>query len=141
MCQQEPVYLAYNDNIAIILETLSLLGFVMALFMGIFLILNRDHPIVKGTSLTFCLLILSGVLLGLMSVWVLAGRPTEAKCTLFVFIEVSMTCSEGLPGLASLLLVTVLTYHAQYCVYEVLTPAHIGSLVFHGCAKHCRVVP
>jgi hypothetical protein len=88
VCQQIPVYLDYGDGVSILLQSLAVAALVVALGVGIFLYFNRDHPIVKGTSLTFCLLILLGVILGLTPVWILIGEPTPVRCTAFAFIEV-----------------------------------------------------
>ncbi|EDQ89952.1 uncharacterized protein MONBRDRAFT_24906 [Monosiga brevicollis MX1] len=86
-CKQIPVYLDYDDGVAILLEVMSALGQAMAVACGLYLIRHRAHPIVRGTSLTFCLLILFGILIGLSAVWALIGEPSRSKCTLFHFME------------------------------------------------------
>lgn len=63
------------------------LAFVVAIAVAILMIKHQNHPIVKGTSLSFCLFILLGVILGLVNIAILFGKPTMAKCTTRAFIS------------------------------------------------------
>ena len=97
VCQLIPVFLDYGDGVSILLRSLATAALVVALAVGLFLYCHRTHPIVKGTSLTFCLFILSGVILGLTPVWILIGKPTPVRCTIFAFIEVRPPCQLSSP--------------------------------------------
>jgi hypothetical protein len=77
----------YEDGIAILLLTMTGLAIVVTLSVAIFIIVKRQHPIVKGSSLAFCLLVLFGILLGLCATFVLIGRPTSGRCTLYFWIN------------------------------------------------------
>jgi hypothetical protein len=86
-CQQVPVYLDYGDSVAVFLQTIAVLGLAATVATAIFIYVYRGNPIIRGTSLTFCMLILVGILLGFSTVWVRIGEPSEARCTLFTFME------------------------------------------------------
>ncbi len=54
-----------------------------AVAMAVTLIVEREHPVVKGTSLHFSCLILLGIPLGLFGVLVVFSKPTMGKCLLY----------------------------------------------------------
>lgn len=86
-CKLPPIYLNYNDSVAILLVTFNGLALATTIFVAIFLVCHRSHPVVKGASLVFCLQILLGIIIGLSTIFVLIGKLTAIRCTLYAWLN------------------------------------------------------
>ena len=86
-CRRQPDYLDFGQAVSVFFVVVAVILIVITLGIAGYITYHREHPIVKGTSLVFNLLILLGCLTGFISMFMLLGQPTTSTCTAFSYLN------------------------------------------------------
>ncbi len=85
-CRRPVFWLEYSDTDAIIYQALSALFLLLACGTAAALLRHAHHPVVRGSNLTLCTVILLANTWGLCSAFVAIGQPTSGKCSLYAIM-------------------------------------------------------
>mmetsp|Transcript_10083 Transcript_10083/g.25208 ORF Transcript_10083/g.25208 Transcript_10083/m.25208 type:complete len:655 (-) Transcript_10083:192-2156(-) len=80
--EQVMVYIDWSDGIAIVFVVLASVVIFLTLSFALFMLVNLNKPVVKGSSPIVMMIILTGLVIGLSSVYIQVGRPNKWRCTL-----------------------------------------------------------
>lgn len=88
-CKEPTFWLDYSDTESIIYMVITTVFIVIAFFTIAVFLARRNHPVVRGSSMYICVVMLLAIIWGLSSVFANVGMPTNAKCSLVVIMQTS----------------------------------------------------
>jgi len=91
--QKEDISVSYTSASSLVLIVLTVIVILMCLFVLVSFYLYQNTPVVKAASPLFCYLILTGLIIGASTVFLMAGRPSPVVCVLrpwFVAIALAL---------------------------------------------------
>ncbi|KAI9105716.1 hypothetical protein DFS34DRAFT_644517 [Phlyctochytrium arcticum] len=77
-----PVYVEWVQDVGIAMMSLYVLLILLFLITASAIILNRHRRFIKAASAPFCLLMITGCLMNLSTIFLYTGVPTKLKCVL-----------------------------------------------------------
>ena len=86
-CKEEPLYINFSIDYSQFFIVMACVFITLNIITAGYITHHREHPIIKGTSLIFNLLILLGCSTGFIGVFLLFGYPTTTKCTVFAYLS------------------------------------------------------